>query len=254
MKTRLIFPLIMIMALVLSYRSEAQTPTLNEQLAKAQTLAKQGNTAEALKIYTEIMANYPDNREAVMGWLMINVKGEEEAIGPLEELGKLYPKNSAILFIEAFIQGEHGHLEEALITTEKLITMQPDKAEHWILKGQILIELNRNEEALNAFEKALTLNPGSMDAWGMKVVALLRLGRYDEAIAASNKALELDPNSANIIYNRACIYCLKGDKVNALADLEKAIALNPQFKSYAAKDEDFKSLWDNEDFKKLTSQ
>lgn len=258
MKTRLIFPLIMIMALVLSYRSEAQTPTLNEQLAKAQTLAKQGNTAEASKIYTEIMANYPDNKEAVQGWLMINMKrsptGEEEAIKQLEELGKSYPNNTGILFFKSFLQAEYNHYDEALAGFEKLTNIQPDTAVNWIGKGQILSSLNRDEEALNAFEKALTLNPDRFDVWGMKAGALSKLGRYDEAIATLNKTLELAPNYAANIYNRACIYCLKGDKINALADLEKAISLNSRFKSYAAKDEDFKSLWDNEDFKKLTSQ
>lgn len=258
MKTRLVFPLIMIMALVLSYKSEAQTPTLNEQLAKAQTLAKQGNTAEASNIYTGIMADYSDNKEAVQGWLMINMKrsptGGEEAIKQLEELEKSNPNNTAIIFFKSFLQAEYNHYDEALAGFDKLTNIQPDTAVNWIGKGQILSSINRDEEAIVAFEKALTLNPNRFDVWGMKASALSKLGRYDEAIATLNKALELAPNNAVNIYNRACIYCLKGDKINALVDLEKAISLNPQFKSYAARDEDFKSLWDNEDFKKLTSQ
>jgi len=64
--------------------------------------------------------------------------------------------------------------------------------------------------------------------------------------------VELAPNQPVNIYNRACIYCLKGDKANALADLEKAISMNPFFKESARKDEDFKSLYDDEDFKKIT--
>ena len=258
MKTRLIPILIMIMALGLSYRSEAQTSIIKEELAKAQTLAKQGNTAEASKIYTGIMANYPDNREAVQGWLMINMKrsptGEEEAIKQLEELEKSYPNNTGILFFKSFLQAEYKHYDQALAGFEKLTTLQPDTAVNWIGKGQILSYMNRNEEALNAFEKAITLNPKRFDVWGMQAGALSKLNRYDEAISTLNKAVELAPDYAVNIYNRGCIYCLKGDKVNALSDLKKAISLNPKFKSYAPKDEDFKSLWDNEDFKKLTSQ
>jgi tetratricopeptide (TPR) repeat protein len=219
---RLIFLLIPVMALVLSYKSEAQTSTVKEELAKAQTHAKQGNTEEASKIYTGIMASYPDNREAVQSWLMINMKrsptGEEEAIGQLEGLEKLYPKNTAILFFKAYLQGEYKHNDESLATTEKLITMQPDSATNWGIKGQLLASMNR----------------------------------YEEAISSYNRAIQLDPNQAEYIYNRGCAYCLKGDKVNALADLKKAISLNPQLKAYAPKDEDFKSLWDDEDFKKLT--
>ena len=42
--------------------------------------------------------------------------------------------------------------------------------------------------------------------------------------------------------------------INALADLKWAISLRPELKAYAPEDEDFKSLWDEEDFKKLTLQ
>jgi tetratricopeptide (TPR) repeat protein len=253
---RFIFLLIPIMAFALSYKSEAQTSNVKEELTKAQTLAKQGNMSEASKIYTGIMSSYPDNREAVQGWLMINMKrsptGEEEAIKQLEELEKSYPNNIGILFFKSFIQAEYKHYDEALAGFEKLIILQPDTAVNWVGKGQILSSMNRNEEALKSFEKATSLDPKRFDVWGMQADALLKLGRYNEAISTYNKAVEIAPNYAVIIYNRGCAYCRKGDKVNALADLKKAISINPQLKEYAPKDEDFKSLWDNEDFKKLT--
>jgi tetratricopeptide (TPR) repeat protein len=221
---RLFFIIIPIMAFVLIYKSEAQTSTVKEELAKAQTLAKHGNTDEASKIYTGIMANYPDNREAVQSWVMINMKrsptGEEEMIGQLEGLEKLYPKNTAILFFKAYVQGEYKHYDESLATTEKLITMQPDSASNWGIKGQLLASMKK----------------------------------YEEAISSYNSAIQLDPNQAEYIYNRGCAYCLKGDKANALADLKKAISLSSQLKEWAPKDEDFKSLWDDEDFKNLITQ
>lgn len=219
---RLIFLLIPIMAFVLSYKSEAQSSSVKEELAKAQTLAKQGNTEEASKIYTSLMESYPDNREVVQGWIMANMKrtptGEEEMIGQLEGLEKSYPKNTAILFFKAYVQGEYKHYDESLATTEKLVTMQPDSAANWGFKGQLLASMNR----------------------------------YEEAISSYDRAIQLDPDQAEYIYNRGCANCRKGDKVNALADLKKAISLSPELKAYAPKDQDFKSLWDDEDFKKLT--
>jgi tetratricopeptide (TPR) repeat protein len=219
---RSIILFILLLVVFYSQKSEAQTSTVKEELAKAQTLAKQGNTEEASKIYIGIMANYPDNREAVQSWLMINMKrsptGEEEAIGQLEGLEKLHPKNTAILFFKAYLQDEYKHYDESLATTEKLITMQPDSATNWGIKGQLLASMNK----------------------------------YEEAISSYNSAIQLDPDQSEYIYNRGCSYCLKGDKANALADLKKAISLSPQIKEWAPKDEDFKSLWDDEDFKKLT--
>lgn len=255
---RLIFLLITVMALIFCYRSEAQTSTLKEELNKAQNLAKQGNVEEASKIYTGIMADYPDDKEAVQGWLMINMKrsptGEEDAIKQLEELERSYPDNTGILFFKSFIQAEYKHYEEALAGIEKLITLQPDIADNWIMKGQVLSSQDKNEEALKAFEKATSLDPERYDVLGMQADVLSKIGRYDDAISTYNKAVALSPDNAVTIYNRGCTYCRKGDKVNAITDLKRAVSLNPQLKRYAAQDEDFKSLWDDEDFKTITSQ
>jgi sulfatase modifying factor 1 len=253
---RLIFLLIPIMAFVLSFKSEAQTSAVKEELAKAQTLAQQGKTEEASKIYTSLMESHPDNKEVVRGWIIANMKrtptGEEEMIGQLEGLEKLYPKNTAILFFKAYVQGEYKHYDESLETLEKLTTIQPDSALNWLLKGQILEEVNKYEQALNAYSKATALDSNNSDAWQNKAGLLAKINKLDEAIYSYSRAIQLAPGVAVFIYNRGCVYCRKGDKVNALADLGKAISLSPPLRASAPKDEDFKSLWDDEDFKKLT--
>jgi tetratricopeptide (TPR) repeat protein len=255
---RLVLFLVPVVALFLCFRSEAQTPTLKDELAQAQSLAKQGNTTEASKVYTDIMGKYPDNKEAVQGWLMINMKrsptGEEDAIKQLEELEKSYPNNTGILFFKIFIQAEYKHYDDALANVEKLISIQPDTALNWLMKGQILESLNNYEEALNAYNKATTLDPKNADAWQNQAGLLAKTNKFEEAILSYNRAIQLAPGQPVFIYNRGCAYCRKGDYANALADLGKAISMNSQFKSYATKDEDFKSLWNNEDFKKLTAQ
>jgi Flp pilus assembly protein TadD len=253
---RLGFLLIPIMTFVLSYKSDAQTPTVKEELAKAQTLAQQGKTEEASKIYISLMESHPDNREAVQGWIIANMKrtpaGEEEMIGQLEGLEKLYPKNTAILFFKAYVQGEYKHYDESLVTLDKLTTIQPDSALYWLLKGQILEEVNRYEQALIAYSKATSLDTANSDAWQNKAGLLAKTNKLDEAIYSYTRAIQLSPGVAVFIYNRGCAYCRKGDKANALADLKKAISMNPSFKESARKDEDFRSLWADEDFKKLT--
>lgn len=253
---RLVLFLVPVVAFFLSYRSEGQTPTVKDELAKAQSLAEQGNAIEASKVYTEIMGKYPDNREAVQGWLMINMKrsptGEEDAIKQLEELEKSYPDNTAILFFKIFIQNEYKHYDDALANVERLITIQPDTALNWLMKGQILESVNKYEEALNAYNKATTLDPKNADSWQNLAGLLAKTNKFEEAILSYNRAIQLAPGQPVFIYNRGCAYCRNGDPANALADLGKAISMNPEFKSYATKDEDFKSLWDNEDFKKLT--
>jgi len=241
---------------ILSQEELARKDTVKAHLQKAQLLTQQGKTEEALKIYISIIESEPDNRDAVQGWFITTMRntssGPEGALKTIEDLGKVYPENNAILFWKCFIEASTGLNEEALKDNEKLIKIYPDDPLNFILRGQVLHAKGEYTEAYQAFDRATTLDPGRWDVWGMKAGSLAKVGKFDEAIISINKGVELAPNQPVNIYNRACIYCLKGEKANALADLQKAISINPSFKENARKDEDFKSLYDDEDFKKLT--
>lgn len=236
--------------------SFGEDDSLKTGLLKAQNLAQQGRTEEASKIYTNLMEGYPNTKEVVQGWLMLNMKraptGEVEAIQTLDELAKQYPKNSAIIFWRMFLEAEHGQNEAAIRDVDFLIELQPDSAINYVAKGQICAELKRFEEASEAFERATTIDPKRPDVWGMKAGVLARLGKFDDALISAGKGIELNPNSFIGLYNRACVYSLKGDKANALNDLKKAIELDSSIKQHAQTDEDFKNLWNDEDFKNLT--
>jgi tetratricopeptide (TPR) repeat protein len=255
---KLNFLLIGVMAVCISHNLQGQTSTVKDDLSKAQNLVSQGNTAEASKAYLDIMGKYTDNKEAVQGWLMLNMKrtptGEEDAIKQLEELEKSYPDNTAILFFKTYLLSEYKHWDEALISADKLIKMKPDDGLIWLLKGQVLESMNKNDEALAAYEKAISLDSNNSDAWQNKAGLLAKTNKFDEAISSYNKAIELAPGQPAFLYNRGCAYCRKGDKANALADLGKAVSINPQFKSYASKDEDFRTLWEDADFKNIIAQ
>jgi len=54
-------------------------------------------------------------------------------------------------------------------------------------------------------------------------------------------------------YNKACACSLKEDKENALKHLSKATDLDAKYKEDAKSDEDFKNLWDDDDFKRVVS-
>ncbi|HLN20575.1 MAG TPA: tetratricopeptide repeat protein [Bacteroidales bacterium] len=252
------FLLVVCMTILCICNAQGQTSTMQGDLDKAQNLARQGNITEASKAYMDIMGKYPENRDAVQGWLILNMKrtptGEEDAIKQLEELEKTYPENTGILFFKAFIQGEYKHYDDALKTNDKLIALRPEDALNWLMRGQILESMERNDEAMKAFEKSTSLDPNNSDAWQNKAGLLSKSGRFDEALESYSRAIQLSPNQPVFIYNRGCVYCRKGDKPNALADLKKAVSMNPQFKSYAVQDRDFESLWEDADFKAIVSQ
>ena len=74
---------------------------------------------------------------------------------------------------------------------------------------------------------------------------------YEKAEKAFGKATELKPDNTNAQFNKACAYSLKGEKEQSFENLRKAIALDSKYKKISKKDEDFKNLWDDEDFKKI---
>jgi len=252
---KLIIPAI-IFLIVFCCQNAFSQETVPAELQKAREMIKQGQKEQASAILVKIMATNPDNKEAVQYWLMANMKrsptGEIDAVKQLDSLATIYPNNTGIIFYKIFILGEYGKNEEALAGIEKLIKMQPDSAVNYIAKGQVLSAMGNHEEAFTAFEKATTLDPTRFDVWSMKASALAKLNKFDEALASVNKGIELSPDNAVSIYMRGCIYCLKGDKTNALADLQKSVEKIPQIKQHARTDENFKNLWEDEEFKKIT--
>lgn len=238
-------------------KNTSRQDTVATALQRAMNLMKEGKKEEASKMCLELMESHPDQREPVQMWLIMNMKrsptGEEEAIGLLNELGKTYPQNTAIVFFRAFIEAEYGQNDAALADIEKLIQSQPDSSLNYILKGQVLSAQKKHQDAFEAFDRATALDPSRPDVWGMKASALAGAGKYDEAIAAISKAIEMVPGHPVAIYNRACIYCLKGDRENALADLKKAVSIDAKLKETAKQDADFTTLYNDEEFKKLTA-
>jgi Flp pilus assembly protein TadD len=241
--------------ILVALSSKTNGQTLKDDLKKAQTLYQEGKTEEATQIYLGLMEKYPKSREAVQGWLIVNMKriptGELEAIKQLEELELKYPDNTGILFFKTFIQAEYNQTDEALKNTEKLITVEPEDGLNWLFRGQVLEAAGRNDEALAPYQKSTELAPDNADSWQNLAGLYAKTGRFDEAIPCFSKAIELAPNQPVFIYNRGCCYCLKGDRINALADLLKAVTMNPQLKTHAQTDTDFKSLWEDADFKKI---
>ena len=146
-----------------------------------------------------------------------------------------------------------GDRELALKALDKAIELKPEDAKAWYNRGIVLAKLERYDEALEAHDKAIELKPDYADARYNKGVTLGALDRKEEALAAYEKAIELKPDYAKAWYNKACVYSLKGDKEKALEILSEAIELDVKYKEMAKTDDDFKNLWDDEDFKRIVN-
>jgi tetratricopeptide (TPR) repeat protein len=165
---------------------EAQWPAM-----KADEIDRQGDTAQALKLYEQALAIEPDN-------FSVSVKRAVllHRVGRTDEASKLFTL-----------------LRTRATDAAKLNNLCWEKATAGIMLDSALADCN----------EALKLKPESaaiLDSLGM---ALLRLGRYDDAIKAYDKAIAGGTGAISLM-GRAIAHAQKGEK--ALADVDRKAALS----------------------------
>lgn len=228
----------------------------NYYIDKGNMLRQMRKFEDALNAYENARTFQPASEDAIIGVMAANfeLNRMDNGLKVLNEWVKLEPENTKAWLYMAMSEAETNHPEEALNAFNNLVKLVPDSAGYRVGQIQCLISLKRWEESIKACDILIPKSPqqGPL-VWSCKAYSLAMLGKYDEAFAVFDKAMKLYPNSMELIYNRGCVYALKGDKANALADLKKAIDLEPMMKERAPKDQDFKSLYEDEDFKKLTA-
>jgi tetratricopeptide (TPR) repeat protein len=112
--------------------------------------------------------------------------------------------------------------------------------------------MGKYSEAEQEFKKAIEIKPNMVQAYNNLGIVLTAQKRYDEAIKFYNRAIEIKPDYADTWYNLAATYSLMNDKEKAIRNLSKAIDI-AKLKEKAKKDENFKNLWNDENFRKIVN-
>ncbi len=90
--------------------------------------------------------------------------------------------------------------------------------------------------------------------YNFRAAAAQRAGRADEARAIAAEVRELYPDNPGVLYNSACFKALEGEREAPLQDLARAVELDPDYRKYAAEDDDFVSLRDDPRFLAITRE
>ena len=75
--------------------------------------------------------------------------------------------------------------------------------------------------------------------------------KFDDAFAEVNKRLALDPKSDDALADRARVQLAMNNTAAAIKTLREAIAINPKLYYQVLRNDKFKALWDNADYRKL---
>lgn len=163
----------------------------------------------------------------------------------------LEPEDYLVFGIDFYFAKKY---EPALEKINRALELKPSLLYGLNLKGIILDELNRYDEALEIYEKVLRTCPDSAGTWYNKGITLEELNQPEAAIKTFEKVIEIDTRYTGAWYNIACIYSKGNERTKSLTNLKTAIQYNPFCKQAAKNDEDFKNLWDDEEFIRLTQE
>src|SRR5450631_4152982 len=139
------------------------------------------------------------------------------------------PKNADALYYIAVVACQDGQFKEGADLARRAIAVGPPQARMHNLLGQALYRLGERLEAIKNYDQAIALDEKLADAHGNRANILVDAGFPDEALKSFDRALALNPTSATDWLNRGALLQDLGRSEEALASYDKALALDPDF-------------------------
>src|ERR1019366_5641633 len=130
----------------------------------------QGDIAQAMERYTEVLRNDPTNADA--------------------------------LYYIAVVACQDGQYQQGVELARRAIEFGPPQARLHNLLGQALYRLDEPMEALKNFDRAMALDANFADAHGNRATLLQSVGRHEEALASFDQAVMCSPGLAEAHVNR----------------------------------------------------
>jgi tetratricopeptide (TPR) repeat protein len=206
-----------------------EPPDVPRMLAQALALRRQGQIAEAERLYASVLAIAPDNADALhsMGNLKLAHGEPGEALRLIGAAMATRTPTPRMLFDLGLAFNALNQYQKALDSFELAIQLQPDFFEAHGNRGAMLAALGRHDDAIESYRKALAIRPDFADAHCNLGSALTQLQRYDEALASLDHALALRPDYPDALYNRGNALKPLQRFEEALASYDRVIALQP---------------------------
>src|SRR5664279_4932549 len=137
------------------------------------------------------------------------------------------PKNADALYYIAVVACQDGQFKEGADLTRRALAVGPPQARMHNLLGQALYRLGERLEAIKNYDQAIALDEKLADAHGNRANVLADAGFPDEALKSFDRALALNPMSATDWLNRGALLQSLGRHADALASFDKSIVCGP---------------------------
>src|SRR5260370_309720 len=139
---------------------------LRSAMSVAEQKTRDGNHAEAERIYREVLSSLPGNAVvwhslAMVCWFQSRA---DDAIGAMRSaIGHDPDYVEAMNDLGAMLSAQ-GRVDEAVIAFREAIAHRPDWSQPLINLGNTLRNHDRSDEAIDAYLAALEREPGNVDA------------------------------------------------------------------------------------------
>lgn len=197
----------------------------------AQSLAQEGDYAEALELFRQLVADVPDESYVRIEYaeLLFRVGRYAAAAEQAEAARRLAPHDPEALRLYAQVQvrlsdDDPAALERARAAFEELRELSPEELEGSVTLGQIYLSQERPGDAADLFLELMQRRPGDRMLVSMLLEALERSDRFDEAEAELGSFLDVDPAFVKARLALAEILARRGDHAGAVETLRAGLA------------------------------
>jgi len=190
-----------------------------------------GKVAAARRHYADVLAQRPDQPEALHGLAVLALQGRDAAGAAdlLARLVRVRPRDARAHNLLGLALSRLGKTPQAEAAFHRAVALDPESAEALANLGGALHDRRRFAEAEAALEKATVLAPTLVYALNSLGMVRRERGRDAEAAAAYRKALALDPDNPVILNNLGNALGGAGDPDGALAAFRAALAKRPDY-------------------------
>jgi predicted TPR repeat methyltransferase len=203
--------------------------TLDEAMALAVGLLKDGNFESAEKIYQRVLEVAPDHVDALhfMGVVLHRRKRPQEAIASIQRALELAPNYVDALNNLGNILAEEGKLAEAEAAYHAVLQLRPEHPPAYANLGTVMHKRGDLSGAEAAYRKALELDPKHWEAYHQLGGLLLDMKQDEDGLTAFGKALQLHRYDESSYRNLGFGFYVHGRLEAAVAVYRRWLELQP---------------------------
>lgn len=174
----------------------------DKRLEQAMTLAKAGKTADANKIYEDLLARKPRNLAVLQAVIQFHNRYSlrfRRALPAVRQLLELRPKSANAHMLAAETLANCRRLPQAHLHAQTALEQAPDDPDIRFIAAFVAMEQQHYQTALAHLSHALKIRPDHTPSLIQKARALVGQGNIAEAQALCRALLKDAPNDINVI-------------------------------------------------------